>query len=66
MISFIGNQAGGRVFLFLGIDDFWRDYNDMVSKGIEQNNPKLLDGEINGFMAFAFTAEACNQYMDKY
>ncbi|WP_250673284.1 VOC family protein (plasmid) [Paraclostridium ghonii] len=34
-ISFIGNQTGGRVFLFLGTDDFWRDYNDMVAKGIE-------------------------------
>jgi catechol 2,3-dioxygenase-like lactoylglutathione lyase family enzyme len=32
---FIGNQTGGRVFLFLSTDDFWRDYNDMVSKGIE-------------------------------
>jgi uncharacterized glyoxalase superfamily protein PhnB len=32
---FIGNQAGGRVFLFLGTDDFWRDYNEMLSKGIE-------------------------------
>lgn len=34
-ISFIGNQAGGRVFLFLGTDDFWRDYNDMIANGIE-------------------------------
>lgn len=34
-ISFIGNQTGGRVFLFLGTDDFWRDYNDMAAKGIE-------------------------------
>lgn len=33
--SFIGNQTGGRVFLFLNTDDFWRDYNNMVSKGIE-------------------------------
>jgi uncharacterized glyoxalase superfamily protein PhnB len=33
--SFIGNQAGGRVFLFLNTDDFWRDYNEMVSIGIE-------------------------------
>ncbi len=32
--SFIGNQTGGRVFLFLSTDDFWRDYNDMISKGI--------------------------------
>lgn len=31
---FIGNQAGGRVFLFLQTDDFWRDYNEMVEKGI--------------------------------
>ncbi|WP_099187147.1 VOC family protein [Tepidibacter mesophilus] len=33
--AFIGNQAGGRVFLFLGTDDFWRDYNEMILKGIE-------------------------------
>ena len=33
--SFIGNQAGGRIFLFLNTDDFWRDYNDMVSRGIK-------------------------------
>ncbi|MBN8673566.1 MAG: VOC family protein [Chitinophagales bacterium] len=32
--SRVGNQTGGRVFLFLYTDDFWRDYNDMVSKGI--------------------------------
>lgn len=32
--DFIGNQAGGRVFLFLNTDDFWRDYNHMVSIGI--------------------------------
>lgn len=32
---FIGNQTGGRVFLFLGTDDFRRDYQAMVSKGIE-------------------------------
>jgi len=34
-LPFIGNQAGGRVFLFLGTDDFWGDYNEMVAKGIE-------------------------------
>jgi len=33
--SFIGNQSGGRVFLFLSTDDFWRDYNEMVSRGIK-------------------------------
>ena len=32
---FVGNQAGGRVLLFLNTDDFWRDYNRMVSVGIK-------------------------------
>jgi catechol 2,3-dioxygenase-like lactoylglutathione lyase family enzyme len=31
---FIGNQAGGRVFLFLTTDDFWRDYRQMVARGV--------------------------------
>jgi len=30
----VGNQTGGRVFLFLSTDDFWRDYNRMISEGI--------------------------------
>ncbi len=30
----VGNQTGGRVFLFLDTDDFWRDYNRMVAVGI--------------------------------
>ncbi len=32
---FIGDQAGGRVFLFLETDDFWRDYRAMQDKGVE-------------------------------
>ena len=31
----IGNQAGGRVFLFLQTNDFWRDYEYMKSQGVE-------------------------------
>lgn len=34
-LSFIGNQAGGRVFLFLNTDDFWRDYTDYNNKKVE-------------------------------
>ena len=30
----IGNQTGGRVFLFLQTDDFWRDFNAFKSKGV--------------------------------
>lgn len=29
----VGNQAGGRVFLFLHTDDFWRDYQRMQTAG---------------------------------
>ena len=31
----IGNQSGGRVFLFLTTDDFWRDYRTYMSRGVE-------------------------------
>ncbi len=41
---FIGNQAGGRIFLFLGTDDFERDYNEMKALGIEfVRDPKVQD-----------------------
>ena len=32
--AFIGNQAGGRVFLFLETDDFWRDHRDLTVRGV--------------------------------
>lgn len=35
----IGNQTGGRVFLFLFTDDFWRDYNKMVERNINFVRP---------------------------
>ena len=37
----IGNQTGGRVFLFLHTDDFWRDYQRMKEQGVKFNeNPR--------------------------
>jgi catechol 2,3-dioxygenase-like lactoylglutathione lyase family enzyme len=36
---FIGNQSGGRVFLFLSTDDFWRDYNRMTGAGVRFVRP---------------------------
>lgn len=33
--KFIGNQTGGRVFLFLNTDNFWRDYNEMLARGVK-------------------------------
>lgn len=32
--SRVGNQTGGRVFLFLHTDDFWRDYHNYRAKGV--------------------------------
>jgi catechol 2,3-dioxygenase-like lactoylglutathione lyase family enzyme len=41
---FVGNQAGGRVFLFLSTDDFWRDYNEMIARNIKfRRDPKKAD-----------------------
>jgi catechol 2,3-dioxygenase-like lactoylglutathione lyase family enzyme len=35
----IGNQTGGRVFLFLHTDDFWRDYRVMTGRGVKFTRP---------------------------
>lgn len=42
--AIVGNQTGGRVFLFLSTDDFWRDYERMKSLGIKFiRDPKTQD-----------------------
>jgi catechol 2,3-dioxygenase-like lactoylglutathione lyase family enzyme len=42
--SRVGNQTGGRVFLFLRTDDFWRDYESYKSKGVKfVREPKTED-----------------------
>ena len=33
-LKFVGNQSGGRVFLFLKTDNFWEDYHQMKLKNI--------------------------------
>jgi catechol 2,3-dioxygenase-like lactoylglutathione lyase family enzyme len=33
-LSRVGNQTGGRVFLFLRTDDFWRDYHALTARGV--------------------------------
>jgi catechol 2,3-dioxygenase-like lactoylglutathione lyase family enzyme len=33
-LSRVGNQTGGRVFLLLYTDDFWRDFNAFKGKGV--------------------------------
>jgi catechol 2,3-dioxygenase-like lactoylglutathione lyase family enzyme len=34
-LSRVGDQTGGRVFLFLHTDDFWRDFHAFQRKGVE-------------------------------
>ncbi|SNR46353.1 VOC family protein [Puniceibacterium sediminis] len=42
--SYIGDQTGGRVFLFLSTDDFWRDYKQLLAKGVTfEREPKQAD-----------------------
>jgi len=42
--SRVGDQTGGRVFLFLRTDDFWRDYEEYVLRGINfVRDPKTED-----------------------
>jgi catechol 2,3-dioxygenase-like lactoylglutathione lyase family enzyme len=41
---FVGNQAGGRVFLFLETDDFAGDYAHMRAQGVRfTEEPRLED-----------------------
>ncbi len=43
-LSRVGNQTGGRVFLFLYTDDFWHDYRTYVDRGVEfVREPKTED-----------------------
>lgn len=37
----IGNQTGGRVFLFLNTSHFWNDYNKMIENGVEFVRPPI-------------------------
>ena len=42
--SFVGNQTGGRVFLFLNTDNFWRDFERLKAKGVHiVREPKQQD-----------------------
>ena len=42
--SRIGNQTGGRVFLFLQTDDFWRDYHKYLENEVKfVREPKVED-----------------------
>ena len=61
--SRIGNQTGGRVFLFLKTDDFWRDYEEMRRKDINfVREPKT---EVYGTVA-VFEDLYCNLWAVSY
>ena len=57
--AFIGNQAGGRVFLFLKTDDFDRDYDAYRARGVRLVRPSARQhrqGGIKGLAAGAILA----------
>ena len=39
----VGNQTGGRVFLFLHTNDFWRDYKTMQKNGVTFNEQPRVE-----------------------
>jgi catechol 2,3-dioxygenase-like lactoylglutathione lyase family enzyme len=51
-LSAVGNQSGGRVFLFLQTDDFWRDYDAMKANGVVFDSPprKEIYGTVAVFL----------------
>ena len=40
----VGDQTGGRVFLFLQTDDFWRDYHEMRGRGVRFAEEPRIEG----------------------
>jgi uncharacterized glyoxalase superfamily protein PhnB len=42
-IAAVGNQSGGRVFLFLSTDDFERDYAQMSDAGVKWVRPPTVE-----------------------
>jgi catechol 2,3-dioxygenase-like lactoylglutathione lyase family enzyme len=42
-LNVVGNQTGGRVFLFLQTDDFYRDYESLLEKGIRFVRPPVRE-----------------------
>ena len=58
--NFIGNQTGGRVFLFLNSDDFWRDYNQMVERGIRF----VREPKTESYGTVAVFADLCGNLWD--
>lgn len=39
----VGNQTGGRVFIFLHTDDFQRDHEALVAKGVRFTGPPRVE-----------------------
>ena len=64
--AFIGNQAGGRVFLFLQTDDFQRDYDRLVAAGVRFVRPPVSEpyGTVAVFEDLYGTRSDLIQYAD--
>jgi catechol 2,3-dioxygenase-like lactoylglutathione lyase family enzyme len=42
-LASVGNQSGGRVFIFLETDDFWRDYKRLTEQGVSFVRPPCTE-----------------------
>jgi catechol 2,3-dioxygenase-like lactoylglutathione lyase family enzyme len=40
-LASMGNQTGGRVFIFIETDDFWRDHRDLLARGVTFVRPPV-------------------------
>ena len=58
----IGHQTGGRVFLFLSTDDFWRDYRAMVVAGVEF----VRDPKVEPYGTVAVFRDVCGNLWDLF
>lgn len=58
--SRIGNQTGGRVFLFLATDDFWRDYRALQERGV----PFVRDPKVEAYGTVAVFADLYGNLWD--
>ena len=46
-LTAVGNQGGGRVFLILYTDDFWRDYHERSKQGVNFVRPPSKEAYVN-------------------
>jgi hypothetical protein len=68
-ITRVGNQTGGRVFIFLETDQFWRDYRNLVARSVTFVRPPTKEPGVDRhatLYAYASTNGTCGGMADSY